>query len=277
MTDDITTTENTAASDKRKTKLIWLLQYAVKSLIFGDLIYSIHFVDISNVSIVNAIWLGALILMMISPILYFGVVLLMLIIAAEFPRKFRIERNFFTKHILNVLIIAAGAALFTGAFVVIGKASRAAAQKAFDQGIDYYVHNSETIIAVEPNSYYEPDGVAGTGIAHPSLFVDYDTHSVAFLLDDHDFKEYHLKENGGTPPGEVQCEIPIDPPGKLLVSYYPGEENLAHRTTGLKLVMEDGTEYSCPVTSEAFDNDYLSLDARLDGSWYAKNKISTNR
>lgn len=272
MTDDITTTENTVAPEKRKTKLIWLLQYTVKSLIFGVIIYFVHFAESANI-----IWIGAFYLMIFSPILYFGVLLLLLILASEFPKRFRIEKTFFTKHILNVLMIAAGAALFTGAFVGIKNAAEAAAQKAFDQGVDYYVHNSETIMAVEPNSYYEPDGVAGTGIAHPSLFVDYDTHSVAFLLDDHDFKEYHLKENGGTPPGEVQCEIPIDPPGKLLVSYYPGEENLAHRTTGLKLVMEDGTEYSCPVTSEAFDNEFLSLDARVDGSDYAKNKISTNR
>ncbi len=272
MTDDITTTENTAAPEKRKNRLIWILQYAVKSLIFGVIIYFVHFAESANI-----IWIGAFYLMIFSPILYFGVLLLLLILAAEFPRRFRIEKTFFTKHILNMLIIAAGAAIFTGVFVGIKNATEAAAQKAFDKSVDYYVHNSETIMAVEPNSYYETDGVAGTGIAHPSLFVDYDTHSVAFLLDNHDFKEYHLKENGGTPPGEVQCEIPIDPPGKLLVSYYPGEENLAHRTTGLKLVMEDGTEYSCPVTSESFDNDYLSLDARLDGSWYAKNKISTNR
>ena len=261
-----------AVSEKRTSKLVWLLQYAVKSLFFGVIIYFVHFAESANI-----IWMGWFFLMIISPVLYFGVLLLLLILAAEFPKRFRIERSFFTKHILNMLIIAAGAALFTWAFVGIKNASEAAAQEAFDKSVDYYVHNSETIMAVEPNSYYEPNGVAGTGIAHPSLFVDYDTHSVAFLLDDHDFKEYHLKENGGTPPGEVQCEIPIDPPGKLLVSYYPGEENLAHRTTGLKLIMEDGTEYSCPVTSEAFDNEYLSLDARVDGSDYAKYKLSPNR
>ncbi|MBR1723477.1 MAG: hypothetical protein IJ723_00420 [Ruminococcus sp.] len=159
MTDDIITNDTTAASDKRKTKLIWLLQYTVKSLIFGVIIYFVHFAESANI-----IWIGAFYLMIFSPILYFGVLLLLLILASEFPRSFRIERNFLTKHILNVLMIASGAALFTLAFVGIRNASRAAAQESFDKSVDYYVHNSETIIAVEPNSYYEPDGVAGTGM-----------------------------------------------------------------------------------------------------------------
>ena len=241
----------------------WRVQIVVRSLVLGIVLFLGVFAGF-----LNPVREGTIVLnLLFSPFLTYAVFLLLAVLLAAFPRRFR-QKGF----CLNLLLIAFGTALWAVVCVLIGFAVQKISDAALDRRIAYYTDNAETIIAVEP-SVYHMGGIRKTGIENPCMLVDYDTHSVAFLLSEYNFKEYHLTQDGGTPPGAVQCEIPLTAPAQSLISYYPGDESNVHRTTGLELVMADGTRYSCAVTSDRFDSDALSLDARTEGSWYAENRL----
>ncbi len=241
----------------------WGVQLAVKSLVLGIAVFLGLFARFLNPVLEGMITLSLL----FTPFMTYAVILLLAVLLAAFPRRFR-QKGFWQ----NLLLIAFGTVMWAVVCVLIGFAAQMLADASLDRRIAYYTDNAETVIAVQPTVFHT-GGIRKTGIENPCMFVDYDTHSVAFLLDDSTFKEYHLTADGDTPPGAVQCEIPLAAPTESLISYYPGDESNAHRTTGLMLVMADGTRYSCSVTAERYDNDYLSLDARQEGSWYASHTL----
>lgn len=235
-----------------------LLQYLLKTAALGLIMSALFFGTRPRAVSAAAMWLS-----LISPVLLIAALVLMFLLASEFPRKYRIGNSFFTKHILNLLLTAAGAAFFTAVFALGAAVSGHVQVQMKRNRIRAVSERAEAVITLEPSVYYEPDGIMETGIMHPALFVDYDEHTAAFLLNDHDFKVFRLRADGGKLAGEIQCEIPLDAPARALVSYYSGEENESHRTSGLLLIMEDGSEYSCKVAADGFDDDWLDLNTEF--------------
>lgn len=254
----MTATDSTAKPVRNTADKGWYLQLLVKSLLMGLLVFAACFPDTDIPVSVGFLWLA-----MISPILAYGLLALIFILLVLLPRKFSHGRL-----LRSGLLLLCGTALFAGLCVLTRQTLRRAAERETDRRIAYYKDNAEAVLVLDPSVWYA-GGIRETGMVNPAIFVDYDTHSAAFLPDNRTFKEYHLTDDGVEPRGRVQCEIPLPAPAEKLVSYYSGQQNEVHRTTSLELVMADGTRYVCDVTSQAFDDDALGLDARKDGSYYS--------
>lgn len=104
------------------------------------------------------------------------------------------------------------------------------------------------------------------GTYHSAIMIDYDTMRIAFLRHDGftNFYVYDLAPGALTAENEfVQMDALLPQSGSRLVSYYPDEDQ-AHRTCALELILPDGTVYSTTDTSDAYwDSAYLELNAIL--------------
>lgn len=101
------------------------------------------------------------------------------------------------------------------------------------------------------------------------IFVDYDTDEIGLVTPGgiHNFRKFPLKE---TSKGSheymsivdsyyVQAEIPLNAPGKKLVSFYDKEEGI-RRTSAFLLIYEDGTVCFVDIKNEYGYSEFTGLE-----------------
>ncbi len=183
--------------------------------------------------------------------------LVLLFVIGEFPKRYRLDNNFFTRHFLNPLVIAAFTAAICG--TVFGakdfvyklendRMTRIEQQKYDEETekINAFIEKCDGSLSLSES--YGGSGLHGTSYSCETLFYDLDSKELLFLLGNSSdsVKWFNLEEAKTVPKGRARCEITLGDTGAELISYnyYMGNE-YANTTTALLLKLKDGTEYSC--------------------------------
>ena len=150
--------------------------------------------------------------------------------------------------IVPVILIAVGFMLVDPAMALITEMRAKHAVRTADEIIDYQNDRNELI------NYT----ILDTGLDRNSILINYRNKTVSFIFDaSYEQLEKYKLEKGEIPSDQhLQYITKLSSPGKTFSTYYSGEENMSHRTTGLRLEMEDGSVYSTLV-----DNEYLAINS----------------
>lgn len=188
-------------------------------------------------------------LVYLSP-LYFLIYGVLAIVLSQFPRRYVIKKNFFTRYILNLLIMGSGVALCFG---IIHGGMRLK-EEMREIRFRSFINKSEVVL--EHGGTWYVSGVMGTELERNAVAIDYDTHSVLVEYDGDIYYIYKLQPTEEvTGLGKLQSEYELSSPGKRFTTYCSDEGSYDHITTGILLEMENGEKYY-----KRIDKEFLDLD-----------------
>ena len=147
--------------------------------------------------------------------------------------------------IVPVILIAVG--------IPAGFAAKDAAEDFMEKKqAQHAVNTADEIIEYQNDHDTMGFTILDTGIKRDSIAIDYGSKTVSFIFygDYEQFKQFRLMKGEISGNQHLQYITKLSSPGKTLSAYYSGEENMSHRTTGLRLEMEDGSVYSAELDKE---------------------------
>lgn len=233
-----------------------ILSYIIKTIILFLILY-FTFVDPT----------GLVLLYYVYPSFYKIIYILILFAFAKiFAFKFK-KKNFFTKHILNLLFLVVGVAICCGVLTLVNFTN----DKNHEKRINNFINNADEIIYYNLN-VQNYSGFENDKILHPgnyttdTILINYKTKKVAFLLTNFSvFTEFQLTEGGISKNKHVQSIIELNSPGVYLKTFSPGG-NESHRTSAIEITMKDGSKYSIDNLKETDTGYYyyLGLNDNVD-------------
>lgn len=165
--------------------------------------------------------------------------------------------SFWTKAKQPLLVIVPVAVIAIG--IPVGFAVKDAAEDYFlKERAKNAVRTADEIIEYDNGgTYLAGFTILDTGLVKDTLLINYDSKTVSFIYyaSLQEFEEFTLEKGEISGNQHLQYITALSSPGKTFSAYYNGEEINSHRTTGLRLEMEDGSVYSLKL-----DNEYLDLD-----------------
>ncbi len=239
------------------------LEYLLKSLLAGSIIVLAVFFDPVKNAIAFPIGLIDL-----FPLLAVPAVLIVYMLWA-LPIAPRGDMGNVKKYIVIPCIALAAFAAAAGAvWFASAKYKAYQKQKKYDKitdEINAFVQRADErliyINAVDP-SYY-PEGIYSSNVEISSVYIDYDTMEIAFVLYDWSFKDsfyvYKLEqqENKSTANalwpvgnGYLQTTTSLNAPGQKLYSYNPRSDS---KTKALALTKADGTVWTAEFEPAILD------------------------
>ncbi len=165
-----------------------------------------------------------------------------LILIAEFPLKYRLTKNFFTKHILNPLLISVSKAALCFAGLTSYNALHDGLSKLDERRNkqehsprEYYnyreaentdpvqklISDADKTVKLNDNIIFRP--VHGVEVGNPTLFIETAGHTLTFVLGsrDEDTQTFYLTEGDYyLYEEEIQCDIALDSPAVNLYSFH---------------------------------------------------------
>lgn len=251
--------------DKKIRKRL-IIEYAVK-VSLPLLLYGLSYiVNITYIPVLS--WLGLIYVLLLTYYWYIMLAVFVLILFVPFAKR---EGSFFKKYILPPLVtigIIGGiiGVIFGVIFAAkgIGKLGKHISDRNTGAEIDRFIDRSdETLIYIYPinGEEYYPNGIYYSSVKTSSVFIDYDTKEVAFVVYDWVYKdifhtckleqtEYKTRkfrnfyEESFEAPDigtgyYFQSYTELNAPGQLLYTY--GTERKSNMTNGVALIMRDGT------------------------------------
>ncbi|MBR1833551.1 MAG: hypothetical protein IJ784_14190 [Ruminiclostridium sp.] len=251
--------------DKKIRKRL-IIEYAIK-VSLPLLLYGLSYiVNITYIPVLS--WLGLVFLLLVIYYWYIMLAVFVLILFVPFTKR---EGSFFKKYILPPLVtigIIGGiiGVIFGVIFAAegIGKLGKHISDRNTGAEINEFIDRSdETLIYIYPinGEEYYPNGIYYSSVKTSSVFIDYDTKEVAFVVYDWVYKdifhtckleqtEYKTRkfrnfyEESFEAPDigtgyYFQSYTELNAPGQLLYTY--GTERKSNMTNGVALIMRDGT------------------------------------
>lgn len=251
--------------DKKIRKRL-IIEYAVKVSLPLLLYLLAHIVNITYIPVLS--WLGLVFLLLVTYYWYIMLPVFVLILFIPFVKR---EGSFFRKYILPPLItigIIGGiiGVIFGIKYAVQGvdNLGKYISDKQTGAEIDAFVERSdETLVYIYPinGEEYYPNGIYYSSVKTSSVFIDYDTKEVAFVVYDwlwkdtyftcqleqteyktRKFRNFYDESFEAPDIGTgyyFQSYTELNAPGQLLYTY--GTERKSDMTNGVALIMSDGT------------------------------------
>ena len=251
--------------DKRIRKRL-IIEYAVKVSLPLLLYLLAHIVNITYIPGLS--WIGLIYMLLVTYYWYILLAVFVLILFVPFAKR---EGSFFKKYILPPLITIGIIGGIIGVIFGIKYAAQGVEtlgkyidDKQTGAEIDRFVDQSdETLVYIYPinGEEYYPNGIYYSSVKTSSVFIDYDTKEVAFVVYDWVYKDiFHTckleqteyKTRNFRNFYEESFEAPdigtgyyfqsyteLNSPGQLLYTY--GTERKSDMTNGVALIMRDGT------------------------------------
>ncbi len=239
------------------------LEYLAKSLLVGSLIVlANYFEPVKNALAVPFVFINYF------PIFAVPIALIVYMLWA-LPIAPRGDMGNVKKYIVIPCIALAAFAAAAGAVWFASDRYKAyRKQKEYDKitdEINAFVQRADErliyIDAVDPSDY--PQGIYGSNVDISSVYIDYDTMEIAFVLYDWVFKDsfyvYKLEQQeskraANAPPligdTKLQTTTLLNAPGQKLYSYNPESNG---RTEALALIRSDGTVWTAEFDPEELD------------------------
>ena len=276
----------------KKIKKRLIIEYAVKvslPLLLYLLAYIVNITYIPGLS-----WFGLIYMLLVTYYWYIMLAVFVLILFIPFVKR---EGSFFKKYILPPLItigIIGGiiGVIFGVIFAAegVGKLGKHISDRNTGAEIDRFIDRSdETLVYIYPinGEEYYPNGIYYSSVKTSSVFIDYDTKEVAFVvyvwgIDDkyytcrleqtefktREFENYYDDTFEAPDIGDgyyYQTYTELNAPGQLLYTY--GDYKRSGSTNGVALIMRDGTMWVAHFepTDLSLGQDIFGFDLCHDG------------
>jgi hypothetical protein len=149
-------------------------------------------------------------------------------------------------------------------------------EETVKNSVSEMVKKADEIIPYYGDGAIHGDGIAGTEFTQATIFIDYESKRIAFLLYVHgaEYWEYTLSKDITIQSDKVQYRKELKNPGGTLTAFYHNDE-AKHETIALQLIMEDGSVYAIDNIKDKFNRNGLFLGlqwAQLEN----KNEVKYN-
>ncbi|HBI53223.1 MAG TPA: hypothetical protein DDX72_10660 [Ruminococcaceae bacterium] len=277
--------------DKRIRKRL-IIEYAIKVSLPLLLYLLAHIVNITYIPGLS--WLGLIYMLLVTYYWYILLAVFVLILFVPFTKR---EGSFFKKYIVPPLITLGIIGGIIGVIFGIKCAvqgvndlSKYISDRQTGAEIDAFIDRSdETLVYIYPinGEEYYPNGIYYSSVKTSSVFIDYDTKEVAFVVYDwvykdifhtckleqtefktREFENYYDDTFEAPDIGDgyyYQTYTELNAPGQLLYTY--GDYKRSGSTNGVALIMRDGTMWVAHFepTDLSLGQDIFGFDLCHDG------------